>query len=151
MQQQTAINPDTALEGVMATIRQLFTVYERETEALENVDTNTFLSLQDEKITSARAYQTGMENLLARKDEIRKASPATKQRFEQMQADFSALSQRNMEALSRMRRTMDRLGETLRRVAKDTARKQQVISYGADGTLREDDRKRISTGVSETA
>ncbi len=149
---QLAQSPDTALEGVMMTIKDLFVIYERETEALENVDTNTFLSLQDEKIASARTYQSGMEDLLSRREEIRKATPAVKKRFEQMQTDFSALSRRNMEALSRMQRTMERLGGTLRRVAQEAAKKQRAVSYGADGVLIEDDRKQISLGrLSETA
>lgn len=147
----TAQNPDAALENMMATIRQLVTVYELETQALENVDTNTFLSLQDEKIAKARLYQTGMEELLGRKEEIRKANPAVKQKFEQMQADFSALSRRNMEALSRMQRTMERLGGTLRRAAQDAAKKQRAVSYGSNGILRDDDGKQISMGISETA
>lgn len=144
-------NPDAALEDVMVAIKDLFVIYERETEALENVDTNTFLSLQDQKIARARAYQASMEDLLSRKEEIRKANPVVKKRFEQMQTDFSTLSRRNMEALSRMQRTMERLGGTLRRAAQDAAKKQRAVSYGANGILMEDDRKQISLGLSETA
>lgn len=149
--QQTAQTPNAALEDVMVTIRQLFTVYELETEALENVDTNTFLSLQNEKLAKARAYQSGMEHLLNRKEEMRTADPAVRKKFEQMQTEFSALSRRNMEALGRMQRTMERLGGTLRKAAQDAAKKQRAVSYGANGILREDDRKQISLGVSETA
>ncbi|MCC6598370.1 MAG: hypothetical protein IT559_06240 [Alphaproteobacteria bacterium] len=142
---------DKSLEDMMLTINQLFKIYELETEALERVDTKTFLALQDEKIATARLYQSGMQNLLERKNEMRKAAQPVRARFEQMQADFSVLSRKNMEALSRMQRTMERLGGTLRKAAKDATKKQRALSYGANGIVPDDDKRQISMGVSETA
>ena len=144
-------DPRKALKEVMSTIDQLRGVYIRETEALEKADTQSFFTLQDEKLSVARLYQKSIQELLIRKEELKSTPLDMRQKLEAMQKDFSALTKNNMEALSRMQRSVDRLGNTLRNAAKDTAKKERVFSYGETGRVDHDDKKPLSTGISETA
>lgn len=145
-------DPNKAMQQMMDTIDQLRNVYEQETEALGNVDTKSFLALQDDKQRAAEIYKNEVEEALTRKEELRKADPALKRNLEKMQADFSELSHKNMEALKRMQKTMDRLSGTLRGAAKEAVEKQRTFSYNQNGYVQSNKKKRISTGsISETA
>lgn len=144
-------DPERAMQEMMESINTLRGVYQQETEALITVNTQAFLDLQTQKLEAARAYQRGIEDILERREEMQTINPLTKKRLMEMQKDFSTLSQQNMEALKRMQRTMDRLSQTIRKAAKDAAHKQRAFSYGESGTLQGDDKKIVSTGISETA
>lgn len=144
-------NPDRAMQEMMDTIDALRGVYVRETEALESVDTKAFLSLQEEKLQKAQAYQAHIQELLSRKEEFRGVNPVAKKTLERMQSEFQELSSKNMDALKRMQRTMERLGGTIRNAAKDAAKKERAFSYNQSGQMYNDDRKTITTGLSETA
>jgi hypothetical protein len=82
---------------------------------------------------------------------MKTTNPLLRRRLEEMQKDFAQISVRNMEALSRMRRVSDSLGNTIRRSARDTAVRERATSYGETGTLKSSERKSVSMGVSETA
>lgn len=146
-----ATDPHKAIQEMMDTIDRVRNVYERETAALENLDTRAFLELQPEKIETANVYKAGIEDILRRKDEMKAVDPAVKMKLERMQADFAQLSAKNMGALKRMQKTMARLGETVQRIAKDSVNKQNALSYGESGRMAENNQKRVSIGVSETA
>lgn len=144
-------DPDRALEEMAVIIKRLMDVYKRETHALESLDSQGFLAEQEEKTEAARIYQHAIVEVMTRKDEIRTAHPDLKLKLEMMQDGFAELAASNMKALKRMQRTMDRLGSTIRRIAKEETEKQRTFSYGSNGTMRTDTRKVISTGLSETA
>lgn len=144
-------DPNKAMQDMIATIERLRGVYTRETEALEAMNTREFLSLQDEKLQTANLYKAGIEDILRRKHEMKTAQPALKKQLERMQDDFAALSSQNMAALKRMQRTMERLSQTVQRAAKDSVNRQRAFSYSPDGHLQRDERRSISTGISETA
>ena len=144
-------DPNKAMQEMMDTIDQVRNVYERETDALDRLDTKTFLSLQDEKLQATNVYKTRIEEILRRKREMKNVDTRIKQNLEQMQANFAELSSRNMNSLKRMQKTMTRLGETVQKVAKDSVNKEQAFSYGNSGRLDSSERKTVSIGVSETA
>lgn len=146
-----AADPHKAMQEMMDTIDRVRGVYERETEALEKLDTQGFLDLQGEKLETANLYKAGIEDIIRRKAEMKTIDPAVKKELERMQADFAKLTSKNMNALKRMQRTMGRLGETVQKIAKDSVRKERAISYGEGGRMHEDTKKRVSIGVSETA
>lgn len=143
-------NPAKAVEDMMSVISVLGNVYARETTALEKSDTESFLSLQEEKFNAARLYEAGIAELLERKAEIKTIDARSKQRLERMQQDFSALAKKNLEALSRMQRSVEKLGNTIRSAAKEAARKDRTFSYGQNGLVDIDENKPVSTGISET-
>lgn len=144
-------SPNRAMQEMMEAIDTLREVYIQETAALDAADTNSFLAMQDAKLNAARNYQSGIQQILARKDEMRAADPSLKIRLERKQHDFSALAKKNVEALERMNRCMERIGNTLRSAAREAAAKDRSMSYGETGTMHVPDRKIVSTGISETA
>ena len=144
--------PQKAMQEMMDTIDQLREVYERETDALLRSDAKEFMAMQEEKLDVARKYQSGIGQMLERKDEMKSVDPDMRTKLENMQQEFSGLAQENMQALERMRRCMDTLGTTLRKAATDAAKKDRTFAYTANGMTNVDESKTISTGsFSETA
>lgn len=146
----TANDAGRAMQDMMLTIDALRGIYVRETEALENTDTQTFLSLQDEKLEAAQKYKRGIESLMTRED-LKNVSPAIKNKLAAAQKDFAGLADRNIEALQRMQRSTERLGQTIMGAAKDAARKKQAFSYGENGLVHKNEKRTVSMGLSETA
>ncbi len=144
-------DPNKAMQEMMDQIDHLRGIYLDETNALENADTNTFFSLQDKKLEAAKHYESGIQQIIGRSDEMKTASPHLKKKLKDMQVEFSDLAQQNMQALERMKRCTERLGQTLRHAAKETARKKRSFSYGETGVINSANRKSLSMGVSETA
>ena len=144
-------SPEKAMNEMMETIDLLRDVYVEENKALENVDTKGFMDLQEKKLETAKLYQRGIEEIVARKEEMRRVDPTLKRRLERMQEDFSTIAAENKEALKRMQRTVERLTETIRSAAKDAVNQHQATSYGDSGRLHSSEKRIVSTGVSETA
>jgi hypothetical protein len=145
-------DPNIAMREMMQTIDTLRGIYVQETSALEQADTQAFLALQDDKLEAARKYQRGIEEMIDRSAEMSRVSPALKKRVDDMQKEFSALAQKNMDALARMSRCVDRLGNMLRNAAKEAATRERTVSYNETGRLHGRNNKAVSTGsVSETA
>jgi len=144
-------DPQKAMQEMMDTIDRMRGVFEQETEVLEKLDTKGFLALQEEKLHTANIYKTNVQEILARKSEMKSISPVLKKELARSQEEFAELSSKNMKALKRMQRTMERLGTKIQRVAKETVNKDRALSYGEGGTIEQNKRKSVSIGVSETA
>jgi hypothetical protein len=145
-------SPDKALEEMIETVTSLRDLYKHETEALIASDTKAFLSLQDTKLLIARRYQHGVETMNKNYELMKRANPRLKDKLKSMHGDFSSLAQRNMEALERMQRNTQRLGDTIMEAARDAARQQRTFAYGGNGAISGSTvRKGVSMGVSETA
>lgn len=144
-----ARDPRKAIEEMMATIDALRAVYIEETTALDNVDTRRFMDLQERKIETARNYQHGIAQILARKDEIRAVDPTLRERLVARQEEFAALSAKNMQSLERVNRSVKKLGERMMKSAREAAQKD-VVNYGKRGQLNQY-KGPVSIGVSEQA
>ena len=144
-------DPNTAMQEMMNTIDHLRGIYRRETEALEASDTRAFLEMQAEKLRAARAYQNGVSQILERKEEMKKSNPLLRRRLEDMQKDFAGLTAKNIDALKRMSRVTERLGDSIRIAAKNAAVRGRAFSYGETGSLKSSEKKSVSMGISETA
>ena len=83
-------NPDRAMQEMMQVIDNLRAVYVEENEALLKADTSRFLALQDKKLRAARDYKAGAEQILERKKEFAKISPALRQKLLAKHEGFSA-------------------------------------------------------------
>lgn len=142
-------DPKKAIQEMMATIDALRSLYLEENEALEKSDTRSFMMLQERKIETARKYQSGIAQILERKDEIRAADPALRQRLVAMQEEFSSITSRNVQALERVQRGVKRLGERIMNAARDAAQKD-VVNYGKKGVLNKY-KGPVSIGLSEKA
>ncbi len=144
-------NPEKAIQEMMDTIDDLRGVYIEETSALQNADTNGFLNIQERKLIAAQKYQKSIEEIMTRKEEMRRIDIGLKQRLERMQEEFTQITRANMDALSRMQRTMESLSHTVRTAAKEAVNRDRSYSYGEHGTLKNNEHKVVSTGISETA
>jgi len=142
-------DPNRAMQEMMGTIDRLRASLIEETAALRDADTKTFLSLQDNKLDVARDYLDGMTQLLSRKEELRSADPTLRQKLEDMRIDFADIAHENHAALERMKNGMKRLGERIMETARETARKEQQIVYGASGQMQSS--MKASTGINESA
>lgn len=143
---------NTALRTVMGTVKKLGALYEEETKALHASKTNDFLEIQKKKIIIARDYENGMTQIMARQKELKTADPAVKNKLKAMYAEFQEISNRNMQAIERMQRCTERLGNTIRNAAIKSAQSQRAYSYGDNGALTNAaQRKIVSSGLSETA
>ncbi len=142
---------NTALREVALIVQKMQGVFEEETEALKNTDSDKFTQLQKKKLVVGREYQNIMSQMLARKNEIEKAAPSLKEKLKQMQEEFSEASEKNMEAIKRMEKATERLGNTIRNAAIRAAQKDRGYSYGETGTIPSSAKKKaVSSGLSET-
>ncbi len=153
-QQQAALLPvdsDAALLEITKNIKSLADIYIEETKALNDIDNKRFLELQEEKLIIARQYQNNMGQMLERKDEIKRTSPNVKKTLQEIHEEFQEISRKNMEALARMQRATEKLGNTLRNAAIRDAHKKSGYSYSEDGKISsKSTKKAVSSGLSET-
>ena len=144
-------DPNSALRDVIDTIKVLSGLYQDETEALVKSDTQTFMSLQPKKLEVAQTYQDRMSFVMAHKNDLHRADNALKNRLKTMQTSFAELSQKNMEAINRMQRCTERLGNSIRSAAIQSAQHQRAFSYGETGAIPNATQKKVvSSGISET-
>ncbi len=146
-----ARNPVKAAQEMTDIIINMQDIYERETEALLNADTNSFNKLQSSKMAAAKLYQEGSIQMLERRDEMQAIDPAIKNKLKALHSDFTDMSNKNLEALDRMKRCTERLGDVIRGAAKEAASKQRGVSYSETGHMSKGLGRRVSMGVSETA
>lgn len=129
-------DPNRAMQEMMSTIDKLRASLIEETSVLKDADTKSFLAMQDKKLDVARDYLDGMGQLLARKDELKNADPSLKQRLEEKRVEFADIAHENHAALERMRNGMKRLGERIMETARETAKKEEELVYGANGHMQ---------------
>lgn len=142
-------DPHKAILEMMQTIDALRGVMVQETAALDNTDTEKFFALQDDKLRVARKYESGMTQLLARKDSLRGADPTLKSRLEAMQVNFHATAVENRKSIERMRKGMERLGDRIMSIARQAAEKETRLVYGATGQMQAGGK--ASMGINESA
>ncbi len=150
---QKALPRDTnaAIRDVMGTIEKLGRVYSEEIKALSKSDSNAFFALQDNKISAAQEYENAITQMIARKNELTQADPTLRKDLQDLYDDFNALSEKNLEALNRMHRCTERLGNTIRNSVIKSARARSAYSYEENGALSNNAQRRvISSGLSET-
>jgi hypothetical protein len=143
-------DPAKAMQEMMQAIDALRNIYVEETIALKAADTKAFFGVQDRKIEAAQNYHAGITEAMARKDELLQAHPQMKSLFRRKQEEFSKIADENLEALDRMRRTVDRLGNRIMRSARDSAMRDGV-SYSARGDLSGYKNKPVTMGLNESA
>lgn len=142
-------DPNKAMQEMMTTIDRLRLSLIEETRVLKDADTKSFLSLQDKKLDIARDYLDGMSQLLSRKDELKNADPTLKDRLEKMRIEFADTAHENHAALERMKNGMKRLGDRIMETAREAARKEDQIVYGATGQMQTG--LKASIGVNKSA
>lgn len=142
-------DPKKAMQEMMDIIDNLRGIMQAENEALNSTDTKAFIAIQDDKIAAARVYQSGVNQMITRKQEMKTAPAAMKSKLEEKRSDFLVLAEENLQALERMRKGMSRLSDRIMNIAKSEAEKSQKFVYGAHGKL--EGTGKASIGVNERA
>lgn len=142
-------NTNRAMQDMMGTIDRLRASIIEETAALKDADTKTFLSLQNNKIDVAHDYLEGMKQMIDRKNELKNADPALKERLEKMRLEFSETAHENHAALNRMKNGMKKLGERIMEAAREAAKKEGQLIYGSTGHMQRGSKAGI--GINESA
>ena len=147
-------DPNKAIQEMMDLIDALRHIYAMENEALLAADTARFFSLQETKVEAARRYHEGAVQLMKAREEFgegfkNKVDPELRLRLLKMQEDFSALTQTNLTALDRLRRSVQRLSDRVMMAARDVVIKGRV-KYGLRGAL-ESNTRRVSLSLNESA
>ncbi|MBI2235336.1 MAG: flagellar protein FlgN [Micavibrio aeruginosavorus] len=143
-------DPHKALQDMMQTIDTMRSVYEEETQALRVADLKAFFALQNKKIAAATDYHAGIAELISRKEEILDVHPDLKNIFNRKHSEFSAVAADNLDALTRMRRTVDRLSHRVMQAARDAAVRDSV-NYSARGSMNNPRNRPITMGLNESA
>lgn len=144
-------DPDRALQVMIDLSERLKSVLAEETQALQKSDTRAFFRLQDAKLRTAQDYQAAIGQLMARREEMKKANPALRDRLEKARAAFSEGALANRSELERARRSVARLGERMMTLARRAAQGKTSVSYDATGSMEPDARRRVSMGIAESA
>lgn len=130
-----ARNPDKAMQQMMDTIDVLRMQMIAETEALKDTNTQEFMRLQDDKITISQRYARSMEEMIERKEEMRKARPALIEKLKAMRAEFATITQENIIEIEKMSKGMKSLETRIMEAARKEAQKGNQFAYGASGRL----------------
>ena len=149
-----ALPTDTkkAAKAMLQIIGDVKDVYERETEALKTYDINAFNAIQEEKMTAVLKYQSGVQQMQDRRDEVRANAPEFRMQLEEEHANFTVMLQRNMDAIKRAKSTMARMTDRIRTAAQESVKRDYATSYGETGSVNNPaNKKPLSTGISETA
>lgn len=138
-----------AMTEMMLTIDRLRESLVEETTALKDADTQKFMNLQGKKIEIARDYMDGITQLMARKDEIKTADPKLINLLEEKRTEFADVAHENHAAINRMQNGMKRLGDRIMETARDTAKREEQLIYGANGHMQSGSKATI--GVNRSA
>lgn len=142
-------DPVKAVKEMIAIIGVLNDVYTQETQALESMDTQTFINLQSTKLDIAESYASGIRDLQSRQNQIDRIPEKLRQKLREMQHAFVGLAKRNIRALERMHRLADQVGETIYAAARDSAKKQDTQRYDETGDIYKGHKQSLSMGIDE--
>ena len=140
---------NVALLHTIIAVTALRDVLLKENEALEASKTAAFLELQDEKVEVARRYETLVNHLMDNGEKTKNADTKLKNQLQRLQGDFSAVCQKNLMLIERMKNATEKLGECIMKSARKTAEAATQFAYGSSGKMQKGNRATI--GIEERA
>jgi hypothetical protein len=142
------LNTQDRLARLDQTVRDIITVLSHETQAVKAIDINAFTALQEKKSALFEQYQTDINALLLRKDELKTLPDPVKEKIRLWERELSVARLENMSHLERAGKSFARLRDRIVQVAKESALRTHA-RYGASGSLELNSRRTISTGVQD--
>jgi acyl-CoA synthetase (NDP forming) len=143
-------DPEKALLETAQKIQRVMDVYVRETDALEKSDIKKFMSLQEEKLTVAKLYESAIGQILRRSEDMRSVRAEVKTMLRNLQDEFLVLARRNLEALERIKNSTNRLSKLIMSEAQKAAASSQSVNYTPRGEMSPR-KSGLSIGVSQSA
>lgn len=142
-------DPNTAMQEMMQALDALRNVYDEENNALVAADTRRFMSLQEKKIDAAQRYHDSAAQLIERREEFEAIDPVLRKRLREMHSGFSETTQRNIDGIERMNKSVQRLSDRIHKSALKMALRD-APNYRRNGMLTQQD-KPVSMGINESA
>lgn len=142
-------DPRKAMQEMMDIIDGLKSTMHEETEAVRQSDIKLFAALQEKKMVAATLYQDGVNQMIARKEEMKAVPTPLKEQLAAKRTDFMHVARENMRMLERMRTSMQRLSDRIMRAAKAEVESTTKFVYGAHGKL--EGSGKASLGINERA
>jgi len=142
-------DPNTAMQEMMQALDALRNVYDEENNALVAADTRRFMNLQEKKIEAAQRYHDSAAQLIDRREEFESIDPALRKRLREMHSGFSETTQRNIDGIERMNKSIQRLSDRIHKSALKMALRD-APNYRRNGMLTQQD-KPVSMGINESA
>jgi len=140
---------NVALLHTIIAVTALRDIMLKENEALGCANTSAFLALQEEKMETALRYETLVNALMNRKDDIKSAEDNLKKQLERLQESFGSVAAENRTLIDRMRNATQRLADRIMKSARAEAEKQTQFAYGASGKMQKGTKATI--GLNERA
>ena len=144
-----APNTEKAMLQMIGIIDSMIKIMDAETEVVGEYDQKAFAVLQNRKIAAASLYQSGVEQMLQRQDEMKNAPLKLKSKLELMRTRFLQSANKNKKALEKMNKGVQRLHSRIMGIAKQEAEKTQKFVYGSQGKMK--DVVKSSIGINESA
>lgn len=142
-------DPNTAMQEMMQALDALRNVYDEENNALVAADTRRFMNLQEKKIEAAQRYHDSAAQLIERREEFASIDPVLRKRLREMHSGFSETTQRNIDGIERMNKSVQRLSDRIHKSALKMALRD-APNYRRNGMLTQQD-KPVSMGINESA
>lgn len=143
---------DMSLQGrllrVEETVKALITLLKQETRAVQATDLQTFTQLQTAKNDLYELYHNDIRNLIMRKDDLKDLPDNIKDRLRAWEAELSNTAHLNSSALGLASKSFGRLRDRVMHFAKESVLRVSA-QYGANGSLRINERRVLSTGHQE--
>ncbi len=127
---------NVALLHTIIAVTALRDVMLKENDALAACSTRSFMDLQEEKIDAGRRYETLVNALMARPDDIKGADAKLKDQLQRLQESFGETAKINRERIERMRNATRLLGERIMKGAQAEIERQNQFAYGATGKMQ---------------
>lgn len=127
---------NVALLHTVIAVTALRDVMSKENEALERSSTRGFMDLQDEKVETARRYETLVSALMDRAIDLKGADEKLKDQLQRLQVSFGDVAAKNRENIERMRNATQLLSERIMKGAREEVERQNQFAYGSSGKMQ---------------
>lgn len=131
------VTPKTPIETDVRQLMKLITSFtnllKEETAAIKKIDYAGIDRLQEDKKALARQYQTEVNLLNQRKDDMQALPPDLKEQLVKARTEFTLTLDQNMRALEHLKTSGQRLVNRILSTARSTVVKETNSNYTASG------------------
>ncbi len=121
------------IEELLVLINSFSNVLVAETDALKEINFKKVDSLQEEKKNLAKQYQTSIQDLSDRKDELTNLDINTREKLKQTRTHFNTILEANLNALDAARNSNQRLVDYILDIARQSIKEDHQVNYSNMG------------------
>lgn len=140
----------SAVQDIMEVLENFSALLNDETAALKRSDFEKVDSLQEEKKTIARLYQSMITALGTRAEELQALDIPTRDKLIQTRTRFTIILEDNMRVLELVKRSTQRLADRILDIARLSVVDGRQTSYGTKGHVQSYRSAALSTRVDQS-